>query len=204
MKALCTEWLLQCGLVVVLQQHGSGAVRHPGGSCTNTRISTSTCSTSQQSNVGICRHWCALVASETLRPTDLQVVERSGPGLSSWEKELGTTEDRATKLNPHLQTYSVFYLPVTEFDHLFCCSSPLPSTTLLQLRATAMWHPPPSFLSSGANGQVLLFQPPSSPWISFLLQSTHSQPTPLRLQRVKLYPFSLSLPHLSSSTLDNA
>lgn len=75
---------------------------------------------------------------ETLHPADLQVVERPGPGLSRWEKELGATEDRGTKLNPHLQSYSAFYLPVTEFDHLLCSSSPLPSTTLLQLRATAM------------------------------------------------------------------
>lgn len=64
-----------------------------------------------------------------------------------------------------------------KFVHLLFCSPPLPFTTL-QLRARAVWQPPPSFLCIGADAQVLLLQPSLALWVSFPLQTPSPQTTP--------------------------
>lgn len=107
------QWLCCDSTVVGLSETPQG-MQHMS-------TSIGTHNTYWQSSIGTCCCWYAPVAS--LRtPMRLCVLQSSGwgnswrkreLGLSSWEKELGATEDRGTKLHPHLQSHADFYFPVT-------------------------------------------------------------------------------------------
>lgn len=128
-------------------------------------------------------------------------------GLSSWEKHWGAAEDWDTGLHlpcwaaPSFAGQSLLSMARSpdKFVHQLSRSSPLPFPTA-QLRARAVWQPPPSFLCSGADAQVPLLQPSLALRVSFPLQSPSPQTTPALAEGKALSlptlpaPFVLHLP----------